>query len=337
MVDRYRLLTELTPDVVIVHQRRESRLRQPGRRRLIHADSMEQYYGEPVTEFVHPDDIGDDGRRLGQLTSTASSSSTARCASSDPTGHLRGGRHQRSAPRWGGQPAYQVILRDMSERRAAEAADRYRASLVAHVSDAIIGIDAEGRIESWNEAAQAIYGWTEDEVAGLSIGAVVTANRTDSAAVLERGSAPTTARTAPRSTSWCPSTRSSTTTPSPPAGWSCAPSSPTPGRPRPGAGPPRSATRPWSPRSARASSSSTSTATIERPQPGGRHASSGDRLDAGDGHQHLHRVVHRHRGERPPAVRRHVPPRHDPGHRRVRGRRGHRRHRRAAAGASGCR
>ena len=88
---------------------------------------------------------------------------------------------------WAGEPAYQVIARDMSERRAAEAANRYRASLVAHVSDAIIGIDADGTIESWNEAAQAIYGWTEEEVSGLSLGAVVTANRTDSAAVLERG------------------------------------------------------------------------------------------------------------------------------------------------------
>ncbi len=88
---------------------------------------------------------------------------------------------------WAGEPAFQVIMRDISERRAAEAAARYRASLVAHVSDAIIGIDADGKIESWNEAAQAIYGWTETEVAGLSIGAVVTANRSDSAAVLERG------------------------------------------------------------------------------------------------------------------------------------------------------
>jgi diguanylate cyclase (GGDEF)-like protein/PAS domain S-box-containing protein len=55
------------------------------------------------------------------------------------------------------------------------------------VSDAIIGIDADGNIESWNEAAQAIYGWNEAEVEGMSLGAVVTANRTDSAAVLERG------------------------------------------------------------------------------------------------------------------------------------------------------
>jgi len=55
------------------------------------------------------------------------------------------------------------------------------------VSDAIIGIDADGKIESWNEAAQAIYGWTESEVAGMSISAVVSANRSESASVLERG------------------------------------------------------------------------------------------------------------------------------------------------------
>ena len=88
---------------------------------------------------------------------------------------------------WAGEPAYQVIARDMSERRAAEAANRYRASLVAHVSDAIIGIDADGKIESWNEAAEAIYGWTEKRLSGLSLGAVVTGNHTESAAVLERG------------------------------------------------------------------------------------------------------------------------------------------------------
>ena len=44
-----------------------------------------------------------------------------------------------------------------------------------------------GRIESWNEAAQGIYGWAEPEVLGHAIGAVVTANRTESASILERG------------------------------------------------------------------------------------------------------------------------------------------------------
>ncbi len=119
--------------------------------------------------------------------SRGSSSSTARSGRLHPDGTATVMEVTSIRTTWAGEPAYQVIARDISERRAAEAANRYRASLVAHVSDAIIGIDADGMIESWNEAAQAIYGWTEDEVAGMSIGAVVTANRTDSAAVLERG------------------------------------------------------------------------------------------------------------------------------------------------------
>ena len=43
----------------------------------------------------------------------------------------------------------------------------------------------------------------------------------------------------------------------------------------------------------------------------------------------LHRVFHRHRSQRPSPVGRHVPPRPDPGHRRVPGRRDHRGHRRS--------
>ena len=152
------------------------------------AESMTEYYGHPITDFVHPGDIAD-GRRAHRRTLTEDGQffehGEARIISPDGTVTVMEITSIRTT--WGGEPAFQVILRDVSERRAAEAAARYRASLVAHVSDAIIGIDAEGRIESWNEGAQAIYGWTEDEVAGLSIGAVVTANRTDSAAILERG------------------------------------------------------------------------------------------------------------------------------------------------------
>ena len=78
-------------------------------------------------------------------------------------------------------------MRDLSERIAAEAEYRYRASLVAHVSDGIIGIDSDGKIESWNEAAASIYGWSEHEVLGRSISEILTGFRTDSASVLERG------------------------------------------------------------------------------------------------------------------------------------------------------
>jgi diguanylate cyclase (GGDEF)-like protein/PAS domain S-box-containing protein len=187
LVDRYRLLTEVSPDVVIVHQ---DGLLVYGNRagvKLLHAKSMWDHYGQPLTDFVHPNDINGVIERLAQLTEPGQffEHGEVRVVAPDGTSTVMELTSIRTT--WGGKPAYQVIMRDVSERRAAEAAARYRASLVAHVSDAIIGIDAEGRIESWNEAAAHIYGWSEGEVAGLSIGAVVSANRTDSAAILERG------------------------------------------------------------------------------------------------------------------------------------------------------
>ncbi len=195
LVSRYRLLTEVSPDVVAVHQNGRLVYGNRAAAKLIFTDSSEtdyaqivaQYYGSPVTDIVDAGDIPGMLERLGQLTEDGQffEHGEARIKSYDGTSTVMELTSVRTT--WNGEPAFQVIARDISERLAAEAAARYQASLVAHVSDAIIGIDTDGRIESWNQAAQSIYGWSQDEVKGLSVGTVVTANRTDSASVLRRG------------------------------------------------------------------------------------------------------------------------------------------------------
>jgi diguanylate cyclase (GGDEF)-like protein/PAS domain S-box-containing protein len=187
LIDRYRLLTEVSPDVVVVHQNGKLVYGNRAGVKLLGANSMSDYYGRSIADFVHPNDIMDTVDRLAQLTEDGQFTEHGEARIIAPDGTITVMEVTSVRTSWAGEPAFQVIMRDVSERRAAEAAARYRASLVAHVSDAIIGIDAEGIIESWNEAAQAIYGWTESEVAGMAIGSVVTANRSDSAAVLERG------------------------------------------------------------------------------------------------------------------------------------------------------
>ena len=189
LVDRYRLLSEVSPDAVVVHQ--DARLvygnRSAFRLYGIEPDQVKEYYGRIITEFLHPDDIGDTIERIAELQEDGQfwEHGEARILRIDGTSVIVEVTSIRTS--WAGRPAYQVIMRDVSERHAAEAANRYRANLVAQVSDAIIGIDASGKIESWNQAAQGIYGWSEREVAGLSISAVVSANRSESASVLERG------------------------------------------------------------------------------------------------------------------------------------------------------
>ena len=70
---------------------------------------------------------------------------------------------------WEGQPAHQVILRNISERRRAEAALRYQASLIHHVSDAVVGADLDGTIRGWNPAAEALYGRAAAEAIGHAV------------------------------------------------------------------------------------------------------------------------------------------------------------------------
>ena len=195
MVDRYRLLTEVSPDAVFVHQegrlvywnRAGTRLAGMGTSDEAQVEAYTKYYGLPITTFLHPDDVPQVAQRLSQLTEPGQffEHGEIRVVTLGGTVNVMEVTSVRTT--WGGEPAFQVIARDISERKAAEAADRYKASLVAHVSDAIIGIDADGRIESWNAAAQVIYGWAEEEVIGHAIGTVVSNNRTDSMAILERG------------------------------------------------------------------------------------------------------------------------------------------------------
>ena len=228
---------------------------------------------------------------------------------------------------WGGEPAFQVIARDISERRAAEAADRYRASLVAHVSDAIIGIDAEGKIESWNEAARAIYGWTEEEVVGLSIAAVVTSNRTDSAAVLERGQRSHRRKDGSEVdvlVSIDPLIDDDTQ----PSGWVVVCTELTDARQA-------EAGRRAAEERYEAVVASLSEGIVLFDENGNVSAHNeaaarilGEPPQLGLQPPDLHRLLDRHRGQRSPDVRRFVPPRGDARHRRLPGRSGHRRHRR---------
>ncbi|MCK9379561.1 MAG: PAS domain S-box protein [Sulfuritalea sp.] len=60
------------------------------------------------------------------------------------------------------------ILRDISERRRAEAVRRELAAIVESSEDAIIGAAIDGRITSWNNGAAKIYGYSATETIGQS-------------------------------------------------------------------------------------------------------------------------------------------------------------------------
>jgi PAS domain S-box-containing protein len=81
-------------------------------------------------------------------------------------------RHADGSTRWlqwnaTSDPQRRVIYataRDITERRRAEAEAARLASIVEHSDDAIVGVSLGGVIETWNAAAETIFGWRAAEV-----------------------------------------------------------------------------------------------------------------------------------------------------------------------------
>jgi PAS domain S-box-containing protein len=66
----------------------------------------------------------------------------------------------------GGVPTLINIVRDITERKQAEAKLEYQAELLASVRDAVVGTDEKLQVSFWNAAAEEMFGWKSDEVIG---------------------------------------------------------------------------------------------------------------------------------------------------------------------------
>lgn len=62
-----------------------------------------------------------------------------------------------------------AISIDISERRLAQIAEKHLASMIASSNDAILGIDLDMTITSWNAAAEKLYGYSVSEAVGTSV------------------------------------------------------------------------------------------------------------------------------------------------------------------------
>ena len=72
-----------------------------------------------------------------------------------------------------GWKVFTVIIRDITERKQAEEARFRHAAIVESSDDAIVSLDLDGVITSWNLGAQRMYGYTESEALGRQVAMMI--------------------------------------------------------------------------------------------------------------------------------------------------------------------
>ncbi len=78
-----------------------------------------------------------------------------------------------------GSPIFTAYLRDITERRRAEDANRRLAAIIESFGDAIISKNLNEVITSWNEEAERLFGYRADEIIGKPISTLVPSERYD--------------------------------------------------------------------------------------------------------------------------------------------------------------
>lgn len=183
---RFRVLVDHSPDAICVHEAGRLVYLNPAGVRWIAAESADQLIGHPITEFVHPDSVPAMLARISALRNLGDASEPSEAVLLRFDGRTLDVEAISILTTWEGRPAYQVVFRDVTAQKAAQATLRYQAALVEHVSDAIIATSPDGTVTAWNPAAEAIYQRPAELTLGLPITAAVGA-ALDPAAIVDAG------------------------------------------------------------------------------------------------------------------------------------------------------
>ena len=166
---RYRRLVEMSPDAIVVHQNGRFVFINQAGAQLFGAPEPQILLGRQVLELVHPDFLAAVKNRKQQVYAGVPAE-----LSEEKILRLDGQAvdvETTSVPvEYKGQTAVQVILRDITRRKEAEAALRqerdFSAALLNTLGALVVVLDREGRIVRFNQACEVITGYSFAEVEG---------------------------------------------------------------------------------------------------------------------------------------------------------------------------
>ena len=170
---RYRRLLDHSPDPMCVHADGRVVYVNPAGVKAIAAGSAEDLVGRMITDFVHPDSIAPMLSRVANLRREGDSSPPSEAVMLRLDGSPVDAEVVSVLTSWNGKLAYQVLFRDLTMFKAAEATLRYQAALVTHATEAIIATTVTGIVTSWNRAAETIYQRPAARALGVPISAAL--------------------------------------------------------------------------------------------------------------------------------------------------------------------
>ena len=163
---RYQTLVEVNPDAMLVNFNKKIVYANDAAARLLGAASPEDLLGRSPLEFVEPERRSEVEQRYERAMASGRPNPPSIQRRLRLDGSVVYAETVAAPLAWDDGTAVQVIMRDVTEQRRAEAWVR---SLIETTQDAVVSIDRQARIVLFNPAAQRIFGYRPEEVVGQKV------------------------------------------------------------------------------------------------------------------------------------------------------------------------
>ena len=163
---RYQTLVEVNPDAVLVVFKKKIVYANNAAARILGAASPEDLLGCSPFEFVDPERKAEVEQRYERALASGQPNPPSIQRRVRLDGSFVYAETVAAPLAWDDGTAVQVVMRDVTEQRRAEAWVR---SLIETTQDAVVSIDRQARIVLFNPAAQRIFGYQPEEVVGQKV------------------------------------------------------------------------------------------------------------------------------------------------------------------------